>query len=231
MAKATTTTIEAEHRDPDGSRSARRLRRDGIVPGVVYGGEGEPESLQVDERALRAALGGHSALYELKIGSDTPQPVLVREFQRHPVSGRIVHIDLIRVDLNKKVQATVPIEVTGAEDSPGIKFGGLLEQIIREANIEALPTAIPEMLSVDASKLEIGDGIHISDLVAPEGVELLDDPELVVATVVASRMAQQVERDLEEAEAEVIGEEGEEGAEGEDASDGEASGGDAGDSE
>ena len=125
----------------------------------------------------------------------------------------------------------MPIEVTGAEDSPGIKFGGLLEQIIREANIEALPTAIPEMLSVDASKLEIGDGIHISDLVAPEGVELLDDPELVVATVVASRMAQQVERDLEEAEAEVIGEEGEEGAEGEDAAEGVASGGDAGDSE
>lgn len=224
------TTIDAQPREVGGSRDARRLRREGIVPGVVYGGEGDAIALAVDERELRAALAGHSALYELKVGSDKPQPVLVREYQRHPVTGRIVHIDLIRVRLDQKVQATVPIEVTGIESAPGIRFGGLLEQILREATIEALPTEIPESVTVDGSAMEIGDSLHVSDLIAPDGVEVVDDPQEVVAIVAASRLAQQVERDLEEAEAEVVGEEAEAG--GAEEAGGESDGdGDSGDSE
>ena len=222
------TTIDAQPREVGGSRDARRLRGQGIVPGVVYGGDGDAIALQVDERDLRAALASHSALYELKVGSQKPQPVLVREYQRHPVTGRIVHIDLIRVSLDQKVQATVPIEVTGMENAPGIRFGGLLEQILREATIEALPTEIPELLSVDGSAMEMGDSLHVSDLVAPDGVEIIDDPAEVIAIVAASRLAQQVERDLEESEAALVGEEGAEGADG-DA--GEAGGESSGDSD
>lgn len=207
------TALDAKPREADGSREARRLRREGLVPGVVYGGGGEPLAFQIGERELRSALSGHSALYELKLDGDKPQPVLIREYQRHPVSGAITHIDLIRVSLKEKVQAAVNVEVTGAEDSPGIRFGGLLEQTLREVNVSALPMEIPESLTLDASSLEIGDALHVSDIVAPDGVEILDDPESLVATIAASRMAQQVERDLEEAEAELIGEEGEEAAE------------------
>ena len=181
------------------------MRHEGLVPGVVYGGGGEPVSLTVAERDLRTALAGHSALIDLHLDGGTPQPVLVKDQQRHPVSGRIMHVDLIRVDLTKKVHAAVMIEVYGAEDSPGIRFGGLLEQIVREVNVEALPTAIPESISIDASAMEIGDALHISDLVAPDGVDFLDEGDVVIATVAASRMALQVEREDEEGETEVVG--------------------------
>ncbi|MCX6388556.1 MAG: 50S ribosomal protein L25/general stress protein Ctc [Solirubrobacterales bacterium] len=221
-----TPVLEATHREADGSRTARRLRAEGLVPGVVYGGGSDPVSLTVNERALRGVLSVHSALIDLHIDGDKSQPVLIRDQQRHPVTGRIMHIDLIRVDLTKKVQASVPVEVVGAELSPGVRFGGLLEQIIREITVESLPTAIPDSLVIDASQMEIGDSLHISDLVAPEGTEITDEGDIVIATLAASRMAQQVERDEEESETEVVGEEGEaaEAAASDDSSDGDSDG-------
>lgn len=198
-------TLEARSRDDLGSRNTRRKRREGIVPGVVYGGGGEPVALQVDEAELRVALGSHSALIDLKIDGKG-EPVLVREQQRHPVTGRITHIDLLRVDLTKKVQAQVPLSVQGGEDSPGVRFGGLLEQVVRELTIEALPTAIPELLTADASTMEIGDTLAVDAVTAPEGVEILTDPDEVIATLAASRMSQQTEREGEEGETEVVGE-------------------------
>ncbi|MEI7889333.1 MAG: 50S ribosomal protein L25 [Actinomycetes bacterium] len=209
-----TPVLAAQPRTPEGSRTARRLRGEGVVPGVVYGGGIDPVSLSVTERDLRIALAGHSALIDLHIEGDKPQPVLVREQQRHPVSGRTVHVDLIRVDLKKKVQASVQIEIIGAEDSPGVRFGGLVEQIIREANIECLPTEIPDSIIIDASQMEIGDSLHVYDLAVPEGAEMVDEGDIVIATMAASRLAAQVERDAEEAETELIGDG--EAAEGED---------------
>lgn len=208
-----TPVLEATSREADGSRTARRLRAEGLVPGVVYGGGGDPVSLSVNERDLRVALAAQSALIDLSLDGKA-EPVLVRDQQRHPVTGRTTHVDLIRVDLKKKVQALVAVHVTGAEDSPGIRFGGLLEQIIREVTVECLPTSIPESIDIDASAMEIGDSIHVSDLVAPEGTEIVDDGEGVVATLAASRLAMQVERDAEEGETEVVGEGGDEAAEG-----------------
>lgn len=209
-----TPVLEATSREADGSRTARRLRAEGLVPGVVYGGGSDPVSLSVNERDLRAALAAQSALIDLSLDGKA-EPVLVREQQRHPVSGRTTHVDLIRVDLKKKVQALVAVHVVGAESSPGIRFGGLLEQIIREVTVECLPTEIPESIEVDASEMEIGDSLHVSDLTAPEGIEIVDDAEGVVATLAASRLAMQVERDAEESETEVVGEEsGGEAAEG-----------------
>jgi large subunit ribosomal protein L25 len=177
------------------------------VPGVVYGGGGEPISLSVSERDLRVALATQSALIDLSLDGKA-EPVLVRDQQRHPVSGRTTHVDLIRVDLKKKVQSLVAIHVVGADASPGIRFGGLLEQIIREVTVECLPTSIPESLEVDASAMEIGDSLHVSDLSAPDGTEIIDEGDIVIATLAASRMAAQVERDVEEAETEVVGEAG-----------------------
>jgi large subunit ribosomal protein L25 len=116
--------------------------------------------------------------------------------------------------LKKKVQASVQIEIIGAEDSPGVRFGGLVEQIIREANIECLPTEIPDSIIIDASQMEIGDSLHVSDLAVPEGAEMVDEGDIVIATMAASRLAAQVERDAEEAETELIGDG--EAAEGED---------------
>ena len=202
-----TPVLEATIREADGSRTARRLRAEGLVPGVVYGGGGDPVSLSVNERDLRVALATQSALIDLSLDGKA-EPVLVRDQQRHPVSGRTTHVDLIRVDLTKKVQSLVAVHVTGAEDSPGIRFGGLLEQIIREVTVECLPTAIPESLEVDASAMEIGDSLHVSDLAAPEGTVIIDEGDIVIATLAASRMAAQVERDIEEGETEVVGESG-----------------------
>ena len=202
-----TPVLEATSREADGSRTARRLRAEGVVPGVVYGGGSDPVSLSVNERDLRVALAAQSALIDLSLDGKA-EPVLVREQQRHPVTGRTTHVDLIRVDLKKKVQALVAVNITGAESSPGIRFGGLLEQIIREVTVECLPTEIPEKIDVDASEMEIGDSLHVSDLVAPEGIEIADDGEGVIATLAASRLAMQVERDAEEGETEVVGEDG-----------------------
>lgn len=200
-----TPVLEATTREPDGSRTARRLRAEGLVPGVVYGGGSDPVALSVNERDLRVALAAQSALIDLSLDGKA-EPVLVRDQQRHPVSGRTTHVDLIRVDLKKKVQALVAVTVVGAESSPGIRFGGLLEQILREVTVECLPTAIPESIEVDASAMEIGDSLHVSDLIAPEGTEIVDDGDGVIATLAASRLAMQVERDTEEGETEVVGE-------------------------
>ncbi|MEI6447463.1 MAG: 50S ribosomal protein L25 [Actinomycetes bacterium] len=200
-----TPVLEAQPRDLLGSRNTRRLRREGVVPGVVYGGDSEPVSLQVPERELRVALGAQSALIELKLGSET-QPVLVREHQRHPVTGRYTHVDLIRVRLDVKVEAQVPIELVGTEMAPGVRLGGLLEQTLREITVEALPMEIPESVSADVSAMEIGDNLSVSAIVSPDNVNILDDQETVIATLSASRMAMQLEREGEEGETEVVGE-------------------------
>ncbi len=202
-----TPVLEAKTREPEGSRATRRLRAEGLVPGVVYGGGGEPVALSVNERDLRVVLAAQSALIDLNLDGKA-EPVLVRDQQRHPVSGRTTHVDLIRVDLKKKVQALVAVHVVGADSSPGIRFGGLLEQIIREVTVECLPTEIPESLDVDASAMEIGDSLHVSDLSAPDGIDIVDEGDIVIATLAASRMAAQVERDVEEGETEVVGEAG-----------------------
>jgi len=200
-------TLEAQPREDLGSRNTRRKRRAGVVPGVVYGGGADPVALEVDEAELRVALGSQSALIDLKLGGKG-EPVLVREQQRHPVTGRVTHIDLLRVDLTKKVQAQVQLVVEGGDDSPGVRFGGLLEQVVRELTIEALPTEIPDLLTADASELEIGDTLTVTAVAAPEGVEILTDPDEVIATLAASRMSQQTEREGEEGETEVVGEAG-----------------------
>ena len=223
MARTESTALQVLPREPSGSREARRLRRAGNVPGVLYGGGDEPVSFQVPARTLRHALASAGAVIDLTIEGGSASPVVLKELVRHPVTGDTVHIDLLRVRLDVKIQSTVQLELTGAEDSPGIRDGGVLEQITRELTIEALPNDIPDSLTHDVSGMEINDTITLESLTTPSTVTLLDDPETVIATLTPPRL--QLEADDEiESETEVVGEgeageaeEGEGAAEGGDA--------------
>jgi large subunit ribosomal protein L25 len=197
------------------------MRRDGLVPGIVYGGsDGGCTSFKVDSRALRQVLVDGSALIDLEVAGRT-RPVIVKDQQLHPVRGEVVHIDLLEVRLDETIQTTVNVHIENIEEAPGIKEGGVLEQVTHQLNIEALPTAIPEFVAVDASGMEIAATMTLSEVPAPEGVTFLDDlEETVIATVVVPT---EVEEPEIEEETELVGEgvEGEEAPEGEGAAEGE----------
>lgn len=236
MAASDSTTLTVTAREPSGSRTARRTRREGRVLGVVYGGGGEPVSFEVDSREVRNALAHGGAVIELSVDGGKGQPVVVKDEQRDPVRGALLHLDFLRVDLTVAIQATTILDLQGAEESPGVKEGGVVDQITREINIEALPNEIPDSILHDISGMEMNDTLFLSAIAVPAGVTILDDLE---ETVVATLSPPRVEEEPEEieSETELIGEDGEpieapegegegEGAEG----GGEASGGDSGDS-
>ncbi|HXF00309.1 MAG TPA: 50S ribosomal protein L25 [Solirubrobacterales bacterium] len=203
-------TLKVEERSEFGSRPSRRLRRSGLVPGVVYGDGKEARAFQVPERVARAALTHGGALIDLEFDGSGSTPVVVKEQQRDPVRGALIHLDLLEVKLDEEIQAEVPIELLGAEDAPGVKEGGVLEHVTHQITIEALPTAIPESIAADVSGMSIGDTLQLSALVAPEGVEFaVDDPgEVTIATLSPPRVEEEPEPEVEE-EAELVGEEGE----------------------
>jgi large subunit ribosomal protein L25 len=215
MARRDSTALKVSAREPGGSRSARRLRRDGNVPRVVYGGGDEPVSFQVPARELRHVLQGAGAVLDLSIEGATSSPVVVKELTRHPISGETVHLDLLRVRLDVKIQSTLALELTCAEDAPGVKDGGVLEHVTRELTIEALPGDIPDSLSHDVSSMQVNDTLTLEALTPPPTVTLLDDPETVIATLTPPRLQLETEDEIE-SETEVVGEreaaaEGEEG--------------------
>jgi large subunit ribosomal protein L25 len=205
---ATATRLDVTSRTANGSRAARRLRRTGRVPGVLYGGQQEAVGFEVDARELRLALASSGAVLDLSVDGGETTPVVLKEAQRDPVRGQTVHVDLLRVRLDEAIHATVPLELTGTEDAPGVKEGGVLEQITRELNVEALPTAIPESIVHAVGEMQIGDTIALAAVVMPEGVTLLDDvEEAVVATLSPPRLQAEAEAEEElEAETELVGE-------------------------
>jgi large subunit ribosomal protein L25 len=207
----TTTKLNVNSRTAEGSRATRRLRRSGRVPGVIYGGGGEPVGFDADARDLRVALAGSGAVLDLSVDGGKATPVVLKEAQRHPVRGETTHVDLLRVNLDVEISAIVPLELLGVDDAPGVKEGGILEQITRELNVEALPTAIPESISHEIGEMQIGETILLSAIALPEGVTLMDDPEeTVVATLSPPRLQSEVEDDIE-SETEVIGQSADEG--------------------
>jgi large subunit ribosomal protein L25 len=210
----TTTKLDVKSRAADGSRAARRLRRSGRVPGVLYGGGGESVGFDADARELRHALAGAGAVLDLSLDGKKATPVVLKEAQRDPVRGETVHVDLLRVRLDEAIHAVVPLELTGADDAPGVKEGGVLEQITRELNVEALPTAIPESIVHAVGEMQIGETILLAALAIPEGVTLLDElEETVVATLSPPRLQSEAEEEIE-SETELVGEDGESSAEG-----------------
>jgi large subunit ribosomal protein L25 len=215
-------TLKVAPRADFGSRTSRRLRREGLVPGVVYGGGSEARPFQVAERDVRHVLAEGAALFDLQIEGSKEVPVVIKEQQLHPVRGTLQHIDLQEVKLDEAIQAEVTIELEGAEDAPGVKASGVLEHVTREITVEALPTDIPDRIVVDVSAMEINDTLQLSAVSAPNGVTFVaDEPEEITIVTLSPPRVEEVEPELEE-ETEVVGEEGEAAEEGE--------GGEAGDS-
>jgi large subunit ribosomal protein L25 len=219
------TKLVVAQREKLGSAESRRLRGQGVVPGVLYG-NGEPVAISIAERELRRALTGSAGLHtilDVEIdGKGSTHASILKEYQVDPVRGGVTHVDLQEVRLDQAIHASVSVQLVGGEDAPGVREGGVLSQPLREVTVEALPLEVPEHLVLDVSGMEIGGTLRISDLTAPDGVTLLDDPEMVVATVTAPTKVVEPEPTEEELAAmEAEGAEGEEGDEGE-AAEGEA---------
>ncbi len=205
--------LKAAPRTDFGSRTSRRLRREGFVPGVVYAGGSEARAFQVGARDVQNVLASGQALFDLDLEGSGSVPVVVKDQQLHPVRGNLEHIDLQEVKLDEAIQADVSLELEGAEQAPGVKAGGVLEHVTHEITVEALPTEIPERLVADVSAMEINDTLQLTSLDVPSGVKLIaeDLEEVTIATLSPPRVEEEPEPDVEE-ETELIGEEGEEGA-------------------
>ena len=212
--------LAVREREDSGSRRTRRLRANGLIPGVLYG-KGHARAIVVPERELRAAMTGASGLHAILDvvieGQTTVHPSILADYQQDPIRGTISHIDLREVRLDQPIHATVTIQLMG--EPAGVKTGGMLSLVARELHVEALPADIPEHVEIDVAHMEVGDVLRLADVPPIDKVTLLDDPhETVIATVSVPRgFAELEEADAAEAEAAAAEAEGEEGAEGEDA--------------
>ncbi len=216
--------LEVQEREAHGSRESRRLRREGRVPGVLYGRGKTPHAISVRERELRRVLTGsaglHAILDVVLEGQKTVHPSILKDYQQDPLRGSVIHIDLQEVRLDEPIQAQVVVVLVG--EAAGTKEGGVLSQVSREINVEALPMEVPEHIDLDVSEMRIGDALRLADLPPMEGVIFLDDPEgTVLATVTPPTVVVEPEVEVEEGAELAEGEEAPEGeaeAEGEDGS-------------
>jgi large subunit ribosomal protein L25 len=199
---------------------ARRLRVDGEIPGILYGGDGQPASLKLNGREFAKMLNaqhGDQAVVQLNF-EDQPElnsPALLRFVQTDPVRGDILHADFVRIRLDEKIQTVVSVVLTGKPK--GVQEGGVLDQQLRELDIECLALDVPEAIEHDCTEMMINDTIHVENLIAPKGVEILTEAERAVASVAIPQVIEEPEAEEEGLE----GEEGEEGAEGEEGEGGE----------
>jgi large subunit ribosomal protein L25 len=200
------TTLKVDPRTEFGSRTSRRMRREGLVPGVVYSGGSEATHFQVSERDVRSVIAEGAALFDLSVDGGKARPVVVKEQQLHPVRGTLRHIDLQEVRLDEAIHAEVVIELEGVEDAPGVKASGVLEHVTREILVEALPTEIPDKIVVDVSAMEINDTLQLSVVTPPTGVTFVaDDPEEITIATLAPPRVEEAAPEVEE-ETELVGE-------------------------
>ena len=201
------TKLTVSERTKLGTPETRRLRKQGLVPGVLYG-RGEPVAICVEERELRRALtgaGGLHSILDVQIdGTGKSHASILKDYQVDKVRGTVVHVDLQEVRLDQPIHATVTLQLVGGDESPGVREGGVLSQPLRELSVEALPLEVPEHIDIDVSELELNGTLRIADVVVPEGVTLLDDAESVVATITAPTREVAPEDELEGAEAEAL---------------------------
>jgi len=202
--------LQVLERESRGSAETRRLRKQGLIPGVLYGGGHEPKAISVEERELRRVLTGDAGLHAILDvtfdGQKTARPSILKTYQQDPVKGTLTHIDLQEVRLDQAIQARVVVELIG--EPVGVTEGGVLSQVNREITVEALPLEVPEHLDLDVTGMAIGDTLRLVDLPFQEGVKFLDDPEeTVLATV--TMPTKFVEPEPEEVEGEEELEEGE----------------------
>jgi large subunit ribosomal protein L25 len=206
-------SFNATARDQGGKGAARTLRSKGMIPAVIYGHGRDPQSLSLNARDLDKLLGhiqAESTVIEVSVGGTTSK-TLIREIQRHPIKRQILHVDFQALVAGEKVTVSIPIVLEGIPE--GVRLGGgVLDQTLRELEIEVDPSSIPDHIEFDVTNMVIGDSVHVSDLKMPEGVEVLDDPETSVAVLAAPRAvieetaaAEPVEGAEGVAEPEVIG--------------------------
>src|ERR671917_1332481 len=193
--------LQARERAERGKNAARRLRASGMVPAVLYGGgndAGGTMALAVPDRVVDYTLQhlGDNALYEIDLGSGGSTARVV-DVHRDPVSGRLVHVDFAPVNMRERIVVTVPLTVNGADDSPGVNEGGVLDQVAYEVEIESLPGNIPQELTIDVSNLEMNENLNLGDIRLSEDVTLVSDPEEVAATV--TQPTQITDEDMEAA--------------------------------
>ena len=179
-------TVEAEPREDFGKNAARRTRRSGRIPGVVYGGGGPVIPVSVDPVGIREILhseSGHNAIFTLEVRGKAPARAMIRDWQSEPVRGGLLHVDLVRIALDTKLKLKVAIHVTG--EPKGVKVeGGIFEFMLREVEVECLPDDIPEAITVDVSPLALNQNLRVSELPIGPKVKVLTDPNRVVAHVV-----------------------------------------------
>lgn len=190
-------TITAETRELRGKNEARRLRVRGLSPGVVYGEGKEAVAVAISPKEVRRILhAGHNTIFTLDVQGGESTPVMVVDWQNDPVKETLLHVDLKRIDLTKRIVVKVPVQTTG--EAKGVKLqGGLLEVITREIELECLPTDIPEQFTVDVTELMIGQNLRANEILLPEGTKLLSSPDQVIAHVVALK-AEEVATPVEE---------------------------------
>jgi large subunit ribosomal protein L25 len=193
--------LEVQPRVDVGSRAVRRLRKQHLVPGVLYGHGKAAHPLTVDERVLRDAVSGPAGLHAVMdisfAGQKTSHTAVVKEYQLDGVKRVVTHVDFQEVKLTDPIEAEVTVVFEG--DAAGVMVGGVLDVLMREVTIKALPMAIPERLVLDVSALEVGDVGHVRDLVLPEGAEILNDPDEVLCSLMMPRVAVATEEEEEAA--------------------------------
>jgi len=208
--------IEAVSRDVQGKGASRRLRREGMVPGILYGGGKSPQMFATNHDDLIHHLDNeafYSHILELKMDGNSQQVVL-KDLQRHPAKPFVSHVDLLRVVMDEEIRMTVPLHFEGEEDCPGIKAGGTALHAISDLEIECLPKDLPEYIAIDMSEMDMDDVIHLSEVVLPAGVGLVgadqitEDNDPIVASVGIVRTAEEVEEVSEEEGEELPPEEG-----------------------
>ena len=197
-------TINAEARSDMGKGASRRLRRTGVVPGIIYGADKEPEMITVKHNELIHALEDeafYSSILNVNVDGNSQQVVL-KDLQRHPAKPFIMHLDLLRISQKTAIKMQVPLHFINEETAPGVKGGGTASHNMTEVEISCLPADLPEYIEVDCSALDIGDSIHLSELSLPKGVEipalaLGEDHDSSVVTILASRASKSDEGEEE----------------------------------
>ncbi len=206
--------LDAQVRKTTGNGPARVLRSEGRIPAVLYGPKAETVLLSVNSKEFeqivkKSTIGSVLLKLQIKNGQTSSRSAMVKELQTHPVTGQFLHIDFYEVDLTRKITAMVPVTATGK--CAGVEEGGILQIVRRELEVNCLPTAIPEAIEVDITELSIGDSIHIQEITLPDDVELPEDVDFTVITILAPKVEEIVE-EVELEEGEEVLEEGEEEA-------------------
>jgi len=208
-------SIEAELRTKTGKGAARQIRRNGLIPGVVYGRGNDPRSIKIDPLDIEKLLQSN-AIFDLTfVGEDGEEStVIIKDYQKDIIKQNLLHVDFQFISMDEKITVSVPMHLEG--EAAGVHDGGVLQQLLREIEIDVLPSEIPEEITIDISELEVGESLSVIDLELPDSIDLVTDSDEVIVTVVTpTELIEEDEEEEEEEflEPEVIGEEEEEEAE------------------